>query len=410
MNEELKLTQEVREKAKLVEKYLDGNLSHEERTTLDEWINESPENKELFEKLSNKDALSALMKEYYEAHNRKDDAQRRTNEMVFGAAPAVVRPMFNLFQKISVAAAIILLVGVGGYIWYSNYNKVKPVPQANVEQQQKHDAPPGKYGAMLTLADGSQVALDSTAGTFAQQGNASLVNSDGKLIYEKGKTTNKEVLYNTLSTSRGEMYLVTLSDGTKVWLNSASSIYYPVVFAGSERKVVITGEVYLEVAKNPKQPFIAEAKGMEVEVLGTHFNINSYTNELAVKTTLLEGKVRVRSAATNAQIVLEPGEQAILRQTQNDKTVMDKTKDVDVEEEVAWRFGYFQFVNADLKTVMRQLERWYDVEVVYQGNVSNELELIGKMPRSMHLSKVLDVLQTQQVHFKIEGHKIIVLP
>lgn len=410
MNEELKLTQEVREKAKLVEKYLDGNLSHEEKATLDEWINESPENKELFEKLTNKDALSALMKEYYEAHNRKEDAQRRTNEMVFGAAPAVVRPMFSLLKKIAVAAAIILMIGVGGYIWYSNYNKEKAVPHAQVKQQQKHDASPGKYRAMLTLSDGSRVALDSTAGTFAKQGNASLVSRDGKLIYEKGKTKEKEILYNTLSTSRGEMYVVTLSDGTKVWLNSASSIHYPVIFTGSERKVVITGEVYLEVAKNPKQPFIAEAKGMQVEVLGTHFNINSYANELAVKTTLLEGKLRVRSTATNTQIVLEPGEQAILRQTQNDKTVMDKTKDVDVEEEVAWRFGYFQFVNADLKTVMRQLERWYDVDVVYQGNVSNELELIGKMPRSMHLSKVLDVLQTQQVHFKIEGHKIIVLP
>lgn len=409
MNEELKLTQEVREKAKLVEKYLDGNLSPEEKTTLDEWINESPENKELFEKLTDKGSLTALMKEYYEAHTRRNDAQRRTNEMVFGAAPAVVRPMFNLLKKIAVAAAVILVIGVGGYMWYSNYNKEKPAPQAQVEQQQKHDAPPGKYRAMLTLSDGTQVALDSTAGTFAQQGNASLVSRDGKLIYEKGQTKDKAALYNTLSTSRGEMYVVTLSDGTKVWLNSASSIHYPVIFTGSERKVVITGEAYLEVAKNPKQPFIAQVKGMEIEVLGTHFNINSYTNEPAMKTTLLEGKVRVRSE-DNSQMILAPGEQAVLRKSGHEKVVLSKTKDVDVEEEVAWRFGYFQFVNADLKTVMRQLERWYNVEVVYQGNVSNDLELIGKIPRAMHLSKVLDLLQTQQVHFKIEGHKIIVLP
>jgi len=409
MNEDLKLTQEVREKAKLVEKYLDGNLSHEEKTTLDEWINESPENKELFEKLTDKGSLSALMKEYYEGYTGKDDAQRRTNEMVFGAAPAVVRPIFNLLKKISVAAAVILVIGLGGYIWYSNYNKQKTVPQAHVEKQQKHDAPPGKYRAMLTLSDGSQVALDSTAGTFAQQGNASLVSREGKLIYEKGKATGKEILYNTLSTSRGEMYVVTLSDGTKVWLNSASSIHYPVIFTGSERKVVITGEAYLEVAKNPKQAFIAQVKGMEIEVLGTHFNINSYTDEPAMKTTLLEGKVRVRSA-DNSQMILEPGEQAVLRKSRDEKIVLSKTKDVDVEEEVAWRFGYFQFVNADLKTVMRQLQRWYNVDVVYQGNVSNDLELIGKIPRGMNLSKVLDVLQTQQVHFKIEGNKIIVLP
>jgi transmembrane sensor len=409
MNEEIKLTEAVIQKAKLFEKYLDGNLSLEERATLDEWISESPENRELFETLTNKGSLSALMKEYYEAHKRKDDAQRRTNEMVFGAAPAVVRPMLNLLRKLSVAAAVILLIGVGGYLWYSYQHKEKPVPQAHVEKQQKQDAPPGKYSAMLTLADGSKVALDSTIGRFVQQGDASLVNRDGKLSYEKGKATGKENLYNTLSTSRGEMYVVTLSDGTKVWLNSASSIYYPVIFSGSERKVVITGEVYFEVAKNPKQPFIAEAKGMEVEVLGTHFNINGYADEPAMKTTLLEGKVRVRSA-DNTQLILAPGEQATLRRSNDDKAVLSKTKDVEVEEEVAWRFGYFQFVNADLKTVMRQLERWYDVQVVYQGKVSNDLELIGKIPRSMNLSKVLDVLQTQQVHFKLEGRKVVVVP
>lgn len=403
MNEELKLTHEVREKAKLVEKYLDGNLSPEERTTLDEWINESPENKELFEKLTDKNALSTLMKEYYEGSIRKDDAQRRTNELVFGAVPAVVRPMFNLLKKISVAAALVLVIGGGGYIWYANYNKEKPAPQAHVEQQQKHDAPPGKYRAMLTLADGSQVALDSAAGTFAQQGNASLVSRDGKLIYEKGKSTNKEILYNTLSTSRGEMYVVTLSDGTKVWLNSASSIHYPVVFTGSERKVVITGEAYFEVAKDAKRPFIAEAKGMVVQVLGTHFNINSYADEPAMKTTLLEGKVRVRSA-DNSQMILDPGEQAKMMGGK-----LSVLKEVDVDAEVAWRFGYFNFDNTDLKTLMRQLERWYDMEAVYEGNVP-DVKSFGEIPRDLNLSQVLNILQRKDVHFKVVDKKIIVTP
>jgi transmembrane sensor len=409
MNEELKLTQEVIEKAKLVEKYLDGNLTDEETTKLDNWISESPENKELFETLTNKTALSALMKEYYEAHTSKDDAQKRANEMTFGVAPAVVRPMYNFLKRMSVAAAVMVVVGVGGYIWYSNYNKVKPVPHAQVKPQQQHDVSPGKYSAMLTLADGSQVALDSTAGTFAQQGNASLVSRDGKLVYEKGKERSKEVLYNTLTTSKGEMYGVTLNDGTKVWLNSASSIHYAVIFTGSERKVVITGEAYFEVAKNRDQPFIVQVKGMEVEVLGTHFNVNSYADEPAMKTTLLEGKVGVRSAATNAQTILEPGEQAILQQTGDNKMALVKTKDVDVDAEVAWRFGYFNFSNTDFRTLMRQLERWYDVEVVYQGDVP-DVKSFGEIPRELSLSQVLNALQRPGVHFKVVDKKIVVLP
>jgi transmembrane sensor len=182
-----------------------------------------------------------------------------------------------------------------------------------------------------------------------------------------------------------------------------------VAFMGDVRKVEITGEAYFEVApavgKNGKRPFLVGVNGMEVEVFGTHFNINSYSNESAIKTTLLEGKIRVHSSASNTEKILTPGEQAVL---QDNKIVVNKN--VDVDAEVAWRFGYFNFNNADLKTVMRQLERWYDVNVVYEGKVSNDMELIGKIPRSMNLSQVLNVLQTQQVHYKVESHKIIILP
>jgi ferric-dicitrate binding protein FerR (iron transport regulator) len=171
--------------------------------------------------------------------------------------------------------------------------------------------------------------------------------------------------------------------------------------------VEVTGEAYFEVAHQANHPFIVNASDVDIEVLGTHFNVNSYADEPAMKTTLLEGKVKVHAATSNEQLILTPGEQAqVAKQTQ----ALSKTKDVDVDAEVAWRFGYFQFNNADLRAVMHQLERWYDVEVVYQGNVNSDLQLIGKIPRGMTLSEVLNVLQTQQAHFKLDGRKIIVLP
>jgi ferric-dicitrate binding protein FerR (iron transport regulator) len=280
-----------------------------------------------------------------------------------------------------------------------------------------NDVAPGKYKAMLTLADGSTIILDSAkTGTLVQQGSTNVSNQDGKLIYKEGNKTNK-VLFNTLSTAKAQTYATVLSDGTKVWLNSESSIHYPVAFTGEERKVEITGEAYFEVAHQANHPFIVSTGGMDVEVLGTHFNINSYADEPAIKTTLLEGKVRIHSAANNAETILKPGEQALIRQGQADnpsKTsgrilsdMLRVTKDVDVDAEVAWRFGYFNFNNVDLKTMMRQLERWYDVDVEYEGQVP-DIKFLGEIPRELTLSQVLNGLGRPGVHFKVEGKKIIV--
>jgi transmembrane sensor len=226
------------------------------------------------------------------------------------------------------------------------------------------------------------------------------------LQYNNAGKNGTEVLYNTLSTPRGRQFQLVLPDGSRVWLNSASSITFPTAFTGKDRLVKLEGEAYMEVAKDASHPFKVSINEMQVEVLGTHFNINGYVNEVLVKTTLLEGRVKVRSSATNQQAILVPGEQAqINRQNQT----INKIKDVDVDAEVAWRFGNFQFNNADLKTVMRQLERWYDVEVVYNGEVPDR-EFLGTIPRRLNLSKVLTLLQGQNVHFKIDGKKIIVSP
>lgn len=405
MNEELRLTEEVIEKARLIEKYLDGEISQGERAVLDAWKGESPENRELFDRLTTKESLARLMKEYYDGHTRKPEAQRRANEMTFGAAPAVVRPFSGWVKKLSVAAAAILIVGAGVYLWKTNSKMEKLTPQAQVKPQTKQDVAPGKYSAMLTLSDGSKIALDSAAGTFAQQGNTSLVNKEGKLVYQKGKTTTKEVLYNTLSTSRGEMYPVTLSDATKVWLNSASSIHYPVTFTGNERRVEITGEAYFEVAKDPKKPFIVALKSQEVRVLGTHFNINAYSNEPQVKTTLLEGSVQVTPATGSDATILKPGEQAQVFEKGNIKVVEHS----DVEKEVAWKNRLFIFQGDDVVSVMNRLSRWYDVDVVYQGAVP-DLQFYGIMNMDQPASSVLKLLQMKGGHFQIENKKIIVTP
>ena len=319
----------------------------------------------------------------------------------------------NGIFKIAAAASIVLLLSIGAYLWYGE-RKMGPETEAPTVAK-TNDVKPGQYKAKLTLDDGTIIILDSASdGRLVQREGINVLNKDGKLVYEKSGETNK-VLYNTLTTAKGESYATVLSDGTQVWLNSQSSIRYPMAFSGDIRQVEITGEAYFEVApsvallangQKGKRPFIVNAPGIEIEVLGTHFDVNSYADEDAIRTTLLEGKVKVRSVSTNAQIILSPGEQAVaVRQSQ----ALSKAKDVDVDAEVAWRFGMFQFNNADLKTVMRQLERWYDVEVQYSGAVPDR-EFIGTIPRSLNLSKVLSLLEKQNVHFTLEGKKIIVTP
>ncbi|HQW44934.1 MAG TPA: FecR domain-containing protein, partial [Chitinophagaceae bacterium] len=207
-------------------------------------------------------------------------------------------------------------------------------------------------------------------------------------------------------TPRGGQYQVTLSDGTQVWLNAASSIRFPVVFTGTERKVEITGEAYFEVAKNKAMPFKVTAGSSEVEVLGTHFNINSYTDEPYIKTTLLEGSVKVTvpaSAAGQSSKILQYGQQTAV----NKEGKISVLNNADLEEAVAWKNGRFQFKSADLKTILRQISRWYDADVEYRGNVN--IHFTGQLPRNDNVNKVFEKLAlTGEVNFKVEGKKIIV--
>ncbi|OQP42787.1 iron dicitrate transport regulator FecR [Niastella yeongjuensis] len=340
------------------------------------------------------------------------------NDSVVVDIPGYARPVHRVhfLRKWGWAAAsIILALGLGVYLLATKTNKT--LPPANVVQAA--EIAPGKNGAVLTLADGSRVVLDSLGnGVVATQNGAQVVLKGGALAYDASNTASGEVTYNTMSTPKGRQFQVTLPDGTKVWLNAASSLRYPTAFTGEARKVTVTGEAYFEVAHNRQKPFIVTIPpqpgglgGAEVTVLGTHFNINAYENENAIHTTLLQGSVRVakgrrqRAEGKEESVVLKPGQQTILSQTSQ----LSQPIPVQTAEVIAWKNGLFNFEGASLGEIMRQLERWYDIEVSYQKGIP-DVEFEGKMTRDVPLGDLLTMLERSDIHFKVEGRKLIVLP
>jgi transmembrane sensor len=281
-----------------------------------------------------------------------------------------------------------------------------------------NDILPGTNKAILTLGDGSQVALDQLqAGSLTAQGEAGAVKKDSTLIeYHKidplGKTA---IVYNTITVPRGGQFKLMLSDGTKVWLNASSSMYFPTFFSGKDRTVTVTGEAYFEVAKNARSPFHVIAGGTNIEVLGTHFNVNSYTNEDAQLITLVDGSVKIIGQGRQA-VVLEPGDQAAVANTPsagsnsnvNSKIVVNKVVTADI---IAWTNNFFSFDHADLQAVLRQLSRWYTIEVQYPKGPIEGCYFDGNIDRELPLSKVLDILQSRKIHFQIDqGKTLLVTP
>ena len=309
-------------------------------------------------------------------------------------------------QWVKYAAVLLFLAATGVFFWSRNRPEpqpiaVRPAPPAN-------DITPGKQGATLTLADGRTVVLDSLGnGLVTAQSGSNVLLHNGQLSYSKNNSGAGETAYNTIATPKGRQFQLVLSDGTKVWLNAASSLHYPTVFTGKTRQVQITGEAYFEVAKNVTMPFQVQINDQtKIEVLGTHFNINSYSDEQTINTTLLEGSVRVFHKGKEA--LLKPGQQAQVTGSQ-DAAPIKVVAGVNLERVVAWKNGVFDFQDAQLDEVMRQLSRWYDVDVVYEKGIP-DLEFIGKMGKDLPLSSVLRGLELSKVKFRVEGRKLIVLP
>jgi len=313
--------------------------------------------------------------------------------------------------RMQAAAILIFCLVTGGIYWTWSSLLHRPIKPVIV----RHAAPivPGGNKAVLTLGDGTTISLDSAKdGTLAQQGNSKVVKVDaGVLAYDARNKSQAEVLYNTIATPYGGQYQVMLPDGSKVWLNAASSLRFPTAFGDKERRVELMGEGYFEIARDPSKPFIVHAgggpggDGEDVQVLGTSFNIMAYANEEHSSTTLVSGKVRVVAEGGGAADV-EPGRQVMMDHRTHALTVAV----ANVDQAIAWKNGLFRFHETGIRELMRQVERWYNVQVVYQTDGSDQ-DFTGIVSRSKNIEELLHTLElTKTVHFRIEGRKVIVLP
>lgn len=311
-------------------------------------------------------------------------------------------PYYGLRRWIA-AASVLLMIG-GSVVFFFHRHASKPsVPF--VASAGRTKIVPGSNKAVLTLANGQQIILnDAQKGTVGQQGNMKVIKLDsGALQYTRAQADPAvtATLYNVITTPRGGQYQVVLADGTKVWLNAETSLRFPISFTGANREVELTGEAYFEVRENKDKPFVVRAGQTETRVLGTHFNIMAYADEGPVKTTLLEGAVSMASGGKSA--LLQPGEQG---QLDSDKGVIARQM-VNTRAVVAWKDGYYFFDRTPVQSVMRQIARWYDVQVVYTGGPPRD-EIVGKIPRSSDVADVLHIMELIGIQFKIDGKTIVV--
>ncbi|MBS0027580.1 FecR domain-containing protein [Chitinophaga sp. 22321] len=380
----------------LVERYFDNSATAAEKLELAQWIDGEASQEEL------ESALGASWEAHVPQIQMPDEMSDRMVASFFGTVPiAQTAPVARVVRYRWWAAAAVLLLG-GGIWWAMQHRPPQPVMVAGRAERYKNEVAPGGNRALLTLADGRVIELDSAGnGVLTQQGNVKIVKqSNGELAYEGNGTG--EAMYNKMSTPRGGQYRLKLPDGTVVWLNAASSVFYPAAFVGKERRVTVTGEVYFEVAANANMPFIVKAGEVDITVMGTRFNVNAYEQEAVIKTTLVDGAVSV--ASTSTKYILKPGQQAQVKPN-GSLAVMSN---IDTEEIIAWKNGFFQFNDADMPTVMRQLEQWYDVKVSYEGDIPKR-SFGGGIQRSLPLTEVLSILEANDVKFKINGKNITVL-
>ncbi|WP_338840207.1 FecR family protein [Flavobacterium ginsenosidimutans] len=374
----------------LLQKYQEGTLSNEDKDKLEAWYLHKASN-------SNRQLSEYELEDSYEHLKSKLPLAQKAK-------------VVSLWPRVAVAASVTLLLGSG--IFYFTKSEVKEEEKIQVVEKPKDIAPGGNKG-ILTLSNGKQIVLSdvSAKDIIAKEGEEDEVtikmDANGVITYviNPNADSSKENAnsFNTLSTPTGGQYNIVLADGTKVFLNAVSSIKYPTQFNGDERTVELEGEAYFEVAKDKSKPFIVKSDNQKIQVLGTHFNVHAYNNEAIIKTTLLEGSVAV--AFRNQTAILKPGQQSNITENSTKITV----KEVDTEAAIAWTNGRFKFDNADLKSVMKQLERWYGIKVEYRGDVS-DVRFNGGTFRNKNLSEVLKVLELSNIKFRVEGKTIIVYP
>jgi len=367
----------------ILEKFDSGILTAEEEEIAKLWLS----------KLNNNDR--ALLSE-----DELEDASTRIWERLKANRPA--KPIiFKLWPGFAAAGAVALMI-FGVYFFSDNQQKTNQVPDLAMQ-----NIAPGHSGATLTLGNGKQIRLtDALKGQLAEESGVSIEKSpDGRLVYQIKDSESSKNKTNTLSTAPGETYQVRLPDGSIVWLNSSSSLTYSVRLLQDEKRLVkLVGEGYFEVFKDRRHPFIVKTEKQEVEVLGTHFNINAYTNEMVTKTTLLEGSVRVADLNNQNHAVLEPNQQS---EVSGNAAI--KVKPINTEDAVAWKKGYFRFNTTPVDEVMRQLERWYNIQVVYEKDANRSAVIEGTVSRFASVSRLLKTIEnTGVVKFRVEGNKVYV--
>ena len=383
--------------SKLIASYLRGTLTGQEQKELDVWLSVSPDHQQLLEELSLEAHLNQELT-YFSGSNKNSVWDKVQNGLA-DRDIQVSSPIRKLWPRIAAAAAILIAVS-SGLIFYLYNGKQNTINTAAYTS----DISPGKQGATLTLANGKKIKLsDVNTGELAKEAGVTITKSaDGQIIYEIKNSGLEGNRTNTLSTIEGETYTLTLPDKSKVWLNAASSLTYSAsLMERGVRRVKLEGEAYFEISKDKAHPFIVQTAKQEVEVLGTHFNVNSYADEPATATTLLEGSVKVTAGELNQ--ILKPGQQAL-----NTGSAI-KVAEVNTENITAWKNGGFALSGDNFKTAMNKIARWYGVEVIYDSSLPDELEAGGWISRNNTLSAVLRLIESSgQVHFKIEGRKVYV--
>ncbi|MBC9914486.1 FecR family protein [Chitinophaga sp. 22536] len=379
--------------SELARKWLKGTLTPEEEREYNDWYDSVSDDKEIKMEPDFAASRQQLKRRIFVKISRIADLHR----------PALsIQKRKKLY--FAAASVVLLFIAISFYRYSSSKDSMQDPETLTESPYFKNDIAPGVNKAILTLSNGRKITLDdSTSGMLADEGGARIVKSgkDG-VTYEEGKGA-VTVVNNTVTTPRGSQYRLTLPDGTKVWLNASSSITFPTLFQTRERAVKVSGEAYFEVAKNAAQPFIVSVGNMQVSVLGTHFNVNAYADENTIRTTLLEGSVKIIETFTQHGRIIVPGEQSRL-----DKMGNISVEKVNTEEIIAWKDGFFRFHRTDIATLMRQISRWYNVDVQYEGAPAKDL-FTGTVPRTLPLSELLMVLQHANIRFKIEGNKLTVL-
>ncbi len=386
----------------LIFRQLRNELSGNDKQKLDAWLNENPANRKLFDQIIRDESILKKLKIYhgYDTKTAWQNILSKTNE-------AVIVRSINYRKVLKYAAAILIPLLIGGYFLLDSslFEKDKSSPVAA-------EILPGTQKAVLTLSNGEKIALDNNGEEkVIEEKHARIIDVHNMLRYTSTESVDNmepEIAYNVLQTPRGGEYKVILPDGTKVWLNAATKLKFPTAFTGKERKVEIEGEAYFEVTKDISKPFLVHTGEMEIMVLGTSFNVNSYPDEIDIITTLVEGKVNIHKLSMadkrSTSHILIPGEQAVYKK----KGHTIETKQVDTEIYTAWKDGRFIFARESLESMMRKLERWYNFETVYVNQEIRDYHFSGTLDRYEDISGILEMISlTTNISFEIRENTVI---